>query len=91
MVLKEMTPSQAEMMYSYCKSDSAVSRCVHYVKSKATLSKPLDDWKSILPKSSLGIKDDFIRCFRTGAGISCFLLGISVLLWVMGYGLWVYY
>jgi hypothetical protein len=35
---KEMTPSQAEMMYSYCKSDSAVSDAVHYVKSKATLS-----------------------------------------------------
>jgi hypothetical protein len=25
LVFKEMTPSQAEMMYSYCKSDSAVS------------------------------------------------------------------
>jgi hypothetical protein len=38
-----------------------------------------------------GIKDDFLsECFRTGAGISCFL-GISVLLWVMAYGLWVYY
>jgi hypothetical protein len=32
----EMTPSQAEMMYSYCK-DSAVPDRVHYVKSKATL------------------------------------------------------
>jgi hypothetical protein len=90
MVLKEMTPSQAEMMFSYCKSDSAFqmrSLC----KIKSNIVMPLDDWKSILPKSSLGIKDDFIRCFRTGAGISCFLLGISVLLWVMAYGLWVYY
>jgi ABC-type bacteriocin/lantibiotic exporter with double-glycine peptidase domain len=35
----------------------------------------------------LGIKDFLSECFRTGAGISCFLLGISVLLWVMDYGL----
>jgi hypothetical protein len=89
MVFKEMTPSQAEMMYSYCKSDSAVSDRVHYVKSKATLYNKTFRWLEvfILPKSSLGIKDDFLsECFRTGAGISCFIGNLSI---VVGYGLWI--
>jgi hypothetical protein len=41
---------------------------------------------SILPKSSLGIKDDFLSSFRTGAGISCFIGNLSI---VVGYGLWI--
>jgi hypothetical protein len=48
MVFKEMTPSQAEMMYSYCKSDSAVSRSRSLCKIKSNIvTKPLDDWKSL--------------------------------------------
>jgi hypothetical protein len=60
------------------------------IKSNIVTTKPLDDWKS-LPKSSLGIKDDFLsECFRTGAGISCFIGNLSIVVGY-GYGLWVYY
>jgi hypothetical protein len=36
------------------------SRSLCKIKSNIVTTKPLDDWKSILPKSSLGIKDDFL-------------------------------
>jgi hypothetical protein len=75
-------------MYSYCKSDSAVSRSRSLCKIKSNIvTKPLDDWKSLFYQSSLGIKDDFLsECFRTGAGISCFIGNLSI---VVGYGLWI--
>jgi hypothetical protein len=72
MVFKEMTPSQAEMMYSYCKSDSAVSDRVHYVKSKENIvtTKPLDDWKSLFyQRVRWASKTTLSECFRTGAGL----------------------
>jgi hypothetical protein len=88
-----MTPSQAEMMYSYCKSDSAVSRSrsLCKIKSNIVTTKPLDDWKSYFTKEFAGHQRRLHQsAFGQVLGLVV-LLGISVLLWVMAYGLWVYY
>jgi hypothetical protein len=94
MVFKEMTPSQAEMMYSYCKSDSAVSRSrsLCKIKSNIVTTKPLDDWKSLFYQRVRWASKttSYQSAFGQVLGLVV-LLGISVLLWVMGYGLWVYY
>jgi hypothetical protein len=64
MVFKEDT-HHAEMMYSYCAKAIAFDRSL--CKIKSNLLNKTFDWKSVLPKSSLGIKDDFLsECFRTG-------------------------
>jgi hypothetical protein len=88
-----MTPSQAEMMYSYCKSDSAVSRSrsLCKIKSNIVTTKPLDDWKSLFyQRVRWASKTTYQSAFGQVLGLVV-LLGISVLLWVMAYGLWVYY
>jgi hypothetical protein len=87
-----MTPSQAEMMYSYCKSDSAVSRSrsLCKIKSNIVTTKPLDDWKYFTKEFAGHQRRLLISAFGQVLGLVV-LLGISVLLWVMAYGLWVYY
>jgi hypothetical protein len=87
MVFKEMTPSQAEMMYSYCKSDSAVSDRVHYVKSKYCHNKTFR-WLEvfILPKRWASKTTSYQSAFGQVLGLVVFLLNLSI---VVGYGLWI--
>jgi cellulose synthase/poly-beta-1,6-N-acetylglucosamine synthase-like glycosyltransferase len=82
-----MTPSQAEMMYSYCKSDSAVSRSrsLCKIKSNIVTTKPLDDWKSLFyQRVRWASRRLLMSAFGQVLGLVV-LLGISVLL----YGLWI--
>jgi hypothetical protein len=86
MVFKEMTPSQAEMMYSYCKSDSAVSWSRSLCKIKSNIVTTFR-WKSLFyQRVRWASKTTSSECFRTGAGISCFIGNLSI---VVGYGLWI--
>jgi hypothetical protein len=82
------TIASGDEMYSYCKSDSAVSRSrsLCKIKSNIVTTKPLDDWKSLFYQRVRWADDFLSECFRTGAGISCFIGNLSI---VVGYGLWI--
>jgi hypothetical protein len=67
-MVRNDTPSQAEMMY-YCKADSAVSLMRSLCKKKATLSQQTFRWLEVLfYQSSWASKTTSSECFRTGAG-----------------------
>jgi hypothetical protein len=57
------------------------------IKSNIVTTKPLDDWKSLFyQRVRWASKTTLSECFRTGAGISCFIGNLSI---VVGYGLWI--
>jgi hypothetical protein len=60
------------------------------IKSNIVTTKPLDDWKSFYQRVRWASKTTYQSAFGQVLGLVV-LLGISVLLWVMAYGLWVYY
>jgi hypothetical protein len=53
------------------------------IKSNIVTTKPLDDWKSLYQRVRWASDDFLSECFRTGAGISCFIGNLSI---VVGYG-----
>jgi hypothetical protein len=62
------------------------------IKSNIVTTKPLDDWKSLFYQRVRWASKttSYQSAFGQVLGLVV-LLGISVLLWVMDYGLWVYY